>query len=248
MAKAEAQDHTSHESMKPNVKTSLLIPLNFGDKLWRLKILYLLGILLEAMSQLYTLWNIHNMSNKLIMLSPIGIPDWPPDFTFGNKMARVTSCKTRMIMRGVRWSWRNHLSPFDSLRFFGRLIANKLVYRFMRDRMNKLSKTDFEAFHDYLYQILLRPGSSEYSLTYLFNLGIWAKKPLEPLLPNLETKLSFFYGSEDWTDSESAKRVSEAFPGNWNVNIIANSDHHMYFDNPDEFASLLTKESINTYD
>jgi hypothetical protein len=45
----------------------------------------------------------------------------------------------------------------------------------MKDRMSGLGDDDFDAFYTYLYQIALLPGSSEYALTRLFDLGIWAK-------------------------------------------------------------------------
>ena len=157
-------------------------------------------------------------------------------------MAAERSCKTRMIMRMVRYSWNRNISPFDHLRKVGRILAGKFLTKFMRDRMNSLSKTDFDAFHKYLYQIALLPGSSEYALTRIFNLGIWAKDPLEYRLPELQTKLSFFYGSDDWTDSESAKRVADQMDYECKVNIVPNSDHHMYFDNPEVFADMIIED------
>jgi len=75
---------------------------------------------------------------------------------------------------------------------------------------------------------------------------MFAKHPLEsPSLlgnPELPFPVSFFYGDIDWMDIEGGRRVVEInqFKGTHShVYEVSNSDHHMYIDNPDEFAQLI---------
>ena len=44
----------------------------------------------------------------------------------------------------------------------------------------------------------MRPGSSEYALTLLLEVGAYARKPLTPRLPNIPVEMSFFFGDYDW--------------------------------------------------
>ena len=81
---------------------------------------------------------------------------------------------------------------------------------------------------------------------------MYAKNPLEveDRLANrsLNIPVSFFYGDRDWMDFRGGQRVIEnnkfynsADPdqGLCHVHIVTNSDHHLYLDNPNEFAQLL---------
>ena len=94
----------------------------------------------------------------------------------------------------------------------------------------------------------MRDGSSEYAIFICFKLGMVAENPLEneDRLGNSELPIpiSFFYGDQDWMDVKGGKRVIERskFKKLSQVYIVTNSDHHMYLDNPDEFAALIIKD------
>lgn len=95
----------------------------------------------------------------------------------------------------------------------------------------------------------MRPGSTEYAIFVCFEVGMYSITPLERenRLGNhdISFPVSFFYGDKDWMDYKAGERVivnnkfyNQADPkaGLSQVYIISNSDHHLYLDNPDEFA------------
>ncbi len=94
----------------------------------------------------------------------------------------------------------------------------------------------------------MREGSTEYAIFVCFELGMWAINPLidEERLsnPELNLPISFFYGDLDWMDSNPGHQIVEAnmYGGDKKISscyIVNNSDHHMYIDNPEEFARLI---------
>ena len=89
----------------------------------------------------------------------------------------------------------------------------------------------------------MRDGSTEYAIFICFELGMFAVNPLETEdrlgNPDFPVPVSFFYGDIDWMDVKGGQRVvdNNKFKGTKShVYIVTNSDHHMYLDNPEEFA------------
>ncbi len=69
--------------------------------------------------------------------------------------------------------------------------------------------------------------------------------------PDLALPISFFYGDIDWMDYRGGERVmsKNAFHRSLsNMYIIENSDHHMYLDNPEEFAERIIRDINDTLD
>ena len=92
----------------------------------------------------------------------------------------------------------------------------------------------------------MRDGSTEYAIFISFEVGMFAHNPLEreSLLGNkdLPIPVSFYYGDIDWMDKKGGKRVvaRNKFKDTYShVYIISGSDHHMYLDNPKEFAEKI---------
>ncbi len=99
----------------------------------------------------------------------------------------------------------------------------------------------------------MREGSTEYAIFICFKLGMFAHNPLETEdrlgNPNLPIPVSFYYGDQDWMDHRGGRRVVEknTYSGiASHVYTIHNSDHHMYLDNPEEFARLIITDIIDT--
>lgn len=98
----------------------------------------------------------------------------------------------------------------------------------------------------------MRDGSSEYAIFICFEPGMWARNPLETedrlANPDFPIPVSFFYGDRDWMDCRGGQRVVEKNrfynaedpeSGLSQVHIVSDSDHHMYLDNPQEFATRI---------
>lgn len=66
---------------------------------------------------------------------------------------------------------------------------------------------------DYMHQILMREGSTEYAIFICFKLGMFAHNPLETVTrlgnPELPIPVSFFYGDIDWMDPKGGQRTIE---------------------------------------
>lgn len=63
--------------------------------------------------------------------------------------------------------------------------------------------------------------------------------------PDYPIPVSFYYGDIDWMDIKGGERVVEAnkFNGISSfVYTVSKSDHHMYLDNPEEFAQLIIED------
>lgn len=93
----------------------------------------------------------------------------------------------------------------------------------------------------------MREGSTEYAIFVCFFPGMFAINPLEAdnrlSSPELNLPISFFYGDRDWMDHKAGRRVIEKNRYSESklsvVYTVHDSDHHMYFDNPEDFARLI---------
>lgn len=115
--------------------------------------------------------------------------------------------------------------------------------------MGNLPPEEFTAMHNYMHQIFMRDGSTEYAIFIQFHVGMFAKNYLEHedrlLNPDLDLPMSFFYGDIDWMDEESGRRIvakNRYRDTESKLYIVTSSDHHMYLDNPAEFASLIIQD------
>ena len=80
---------------------------------------------------------------------------------------------------------------------------------------------------------------------------MFAKHPLqeEDRLVGLDIPISFFYGDLDWMMKEGGEYVvsKNKFNGTQShVYFVESSGHHMYFDNPEEFANLIIEDIFFT--
>lgn len=132
------------------------------------------------------------------------------------------------------------------MRKSGSWIGKSLIKRYMNRRMAEaLSKDEFDHMLDYMHQIFMREGSTEYAIYICFQLGLYAHHPLEDAErlgnPELPIPVSFFYGDRDWMDYRAGERVvvKNRFHAGQSpeqslsqVYIVTDSDHHLYLDNP----------------
>eukprot|EP00347_Sterkiella_histriomuscorum_P017551 403348908 len=167
-----------------------------------------------------------------------------------NKAWKWPSKYVKSLAKSV---WKHQWSPFGIMRKSGKLIGKKLIRSYMKKRMSMLPEDEFETLLNYMHLIFMRSRSSEYAIFIQFHLGMFAINPLE-----CETRLgskylnlpnSFFYGDIDWMDKRAGRRVvvNNIYDGKLShVYIVNKSDHHMYFDNPEEFVDLIIKDVQDT--
>lgn len=141
--------------------------------------------------------------NKLILASPVGIPEDPyavnadmpepmdssfqDEFTVdqqsttqdhsalnANKQAEP---KKRPYPPWLVWLWDANVSPFSIVRLAGPL-GPRFASGWTSRRFNHLTPEEKQKLHDYAYSIFKQRGSGEYALPYLLAPGAHARRPV----------------------------------------------------------------------
>ncbi|KAI0347477.1 alpha/beta-hydrolase [Trametopsis cervina] len=210
--------------------------------------------------------------NKLILLSPAGIPRDPnnttvpsreltdaPDTTKGGPAQPATrqtvdtlhhDQKEEQRKESTRrklftYLWEEGWSPFQVVRTAG-LWAPMLVGKYSSRRFIGLSMDDTKAMHEYILNITLAKGSGEYCISHLLAPGAHARRPIVDRIHEVKVPVTFVYGDQDWMDpeggSESVEKMRQAGNSEGKMYIVPHSGHHVYLDNPKAMNDLLIKE------
>jgi cardiolipin-specific phospholipase len=194
---------------------------------------------------------------KLILLSPVGLPENPnkdgekeiipqgdPAFTRGNAdydgleepttEFRPAGAPRRKMPGWIGHVWDWNLTPQWLVRASGPL-GSRLVGGYVQRRMNHLPEEERATFHKYMYHITTLSGSGEYSLAHLLAPGAFARKPLMTRLANVRVPVTFIYGELDWMDYRHAAVASKRMDVPTKIERIPAGGHHMYLENAAEF-------------
>ena len=167
----------------------------------------------------------------LLMLSPGGVAEKPTESN------RPSVWDSGWVNKFLLFFWLQHISLIELMRKFGPL-SGKIMKNYMRGRYN-LPKNEVDVIEEYLEQINLMPGSGEHAVNYFLDFELWPYSPLCRRLPDLTIPIVFFYGDRDWMVADGGYKTKEKSDGIVFVNIISNSDHHMYWDNPQELQEKM---------
>ena len=103
------------------------------------------------------------------------------------------------------------MSPFMMMRMMGQTITKKIINKYVNNMQRTDSEEEAAALKEYLFQIFLLPGSTEYAVFHLFDQGLHAHIPLNDerrlTRSDLPFPVSFIYGEEDWMDSRGADNI-----------------------------------------
>ena len=178
--------------------------------------------------------------SKLLMLSPVGVPEKPDGYSMKDKL-KNRPWVFKMIFKTVNYLWmKKNVTPASMLRKAGPL-SGRLIKLYTRKRLASLPKEEIILLEKYLEQINLLPGSGEFGITYILEEGAWARNPLAVRLPSLEVPMAFIYGDRDWMDPKGGLAVQDRTNVPVVVKMVENSDHHLYWDNPKEFAESIVE-------
>ena len=90
------------------------------------------------------------------------------------------------MLKFLKWLVvKRKFTPFSFARFGGRLVTPKFLAGYMRRAMGDVPPEEFDILKDYLYQICLQKGSSEYSISIMFDDIIFAKEPIMDYIEEL---------------------------------------------------------------
>lgn len=175
--------------------------------------------------------------NKLLLFSP-----WASETTteehkiaFDQKMQELPFMR-RTFYSLARSMFKNG-SPFGAARFSGRWIGGYFIRRFVRRRFPRMEEDEINTFCDYMHQIIMRKGSSEYGFSKMFPNFMYSDKAISNHLDeyhDLGIEISFYYGSSDWmnTDFNGTKIYDQLKDKGEKIYKIKKAGHHLYFCNP----------------
>ena len=139
--------------------------------------------------------------NKLILASPVGIPEdpyavsadlpEPGDSSMQNEVLQDQSTSVngappssskpdaprRPLPKWLTYLWDANVSPFSIVRWTGPL-GPRLVSGWTSRRFSQMPAEEQQALHDYSYSLFRQRGSGEYALAYILAPGAFARSPL----------------------------------------------------------------------
>ncbi|CAI2372620.1 unnamed protein product [Moneuplotes crassus] len=136
-------------------------------------------------------------------------------------------------------------TPFEMARKAGRFLGAFLVKKFARRRFRgELIEEELEAIAEYLTQVTLRKGSSEYGFAKMFPYFNRSEHAVSNHLEEykeLGLEISFYFGEKDWMNTcFNGFNVSQQLQdAGEKVYIVPEAGHHIYFGNPDEAFSMI---------
>lgn len=122
---------------------------------------------------------------KLILMSPVGVPPKPDGFSVETLAQRQTSKTAAFAFRRMGQLWDYNIGVFTLLRKSGYYGANKLLTGFVNRRLKLPNPEEAEACKELLLQTNLRDLSSEVAITIILGFGAFARIPLENRIPEL---------------------------------------------------------------
>ena len=132
---------------------------------------------------------------KLLLLSPVGVPEKPQDFDNAEIVQRFDSFKGKVYAKSVLYLWSKNFTPFGPMRATGSWGTKAFINIYVKKRMSIIShEEELKEVKNYLHQIFLRPPSGEYAINTILSPGSWAQNPLFHRIQTLEVPVSFFYG------------------------------------------------------
>ncbi|TFK76159.1 alpha/beta-hydrolase [Pluteus cervinus] len=167
--------------------------------------------------------------NKLILLSPAGVPRDPNNTTVPSRELTDTASSngtigssepaTEIDIEQVRaeqaaekrsesrtrklftYLWEEGWSPFQVVRSLN-VFGPWLVGKYSSRRFTSLSEEETRDMHDYLLNITLAKGSGEYCISHVLSPGAHARMPLVDRISALKIPVTFVYGEHDWMDPQ----------------------------------------------
>jgi len=174
---------------------------------------------------------------RLLLLSPVGIPKKPVEYDYIRTL-NSKDWKFRWVMKFLVFFWTKNITPLALLRKSGPF-SKKLMKLYSKRKLLGLSPEEMQVVEDYLEQINLMPGSGDLALQYIFEAGGWAKNPLCNRLGTFKGPTHLFFGDKDWVTPPRVEETVAQIGPQVSLHFISDSDHHLYWDNPQELALKL---------
>lgn len=155
-----------------------------------------------------------------------------------------------------RWLWEKNASPFSIVRHGGPA-RSKWILRWTTHRFSHVyykNPEHFQNIHDYFYRVFNGAGSGEYAITRVLQFGALARMPLLDRCPEKFVQMGlptlWMYGDKDWMNEEAGLEMTKEInllsekDGKGllaSFSMLKNAGHHLYLDNPQDFAKTVLK-------
>ena len=180
--------------------------------------------------------------SQLILISSVGVKLKPEGYSWKQFTGSLQSRSARALVRFLGFMFTKNVTPADILRKMGPF-SGVFVRKYTRRRFPEMSEEEYTAVEDYLEQMALLPGSGEYALSRILELGAWARKPLAEQLSSIHVPMVFYYGDEDWMSPAGAVEVAERTQSPVFIEILQTAGHHIYMDNPYDLSRSIIQET-----
>ncbi|KAJ1957214.1 hypothetical protein EC988_000948 [Linderina pennispora] len=193
---------------------------------------------------------------RLVLVSPIGLPEPPADLAERLKNGTVRQPKRpedddkaadakpsfkRNVMFGMAMSlWERNYTPQWLVRMagpYGRRLINFYVSKF--SFLSDKERADLAA---YAYQISVLPGSSEYALGNSLRPGAFARRPLVSRMQDLKVPTTFMYGQNDWVEASGGEEAMAKIPAKTQLFTVRDCGHNIHLENPQGFNEVVLRE------
>ncbi|CAG9313847.1 unnamed protein product [Blepharisma stoltei] len=172
---------------------------------------------------------------KVVFISAVGVVKPPDDYDF-EKALKKKKWTFRVLFKVANCMFKKGTTPASLLRKSGPL-SGKLVKMYLRRRIKGLPEEELNNLKVVLEQVNLFPGSGEFGLSKILKAGAWAHAPLCDRI--LATPAIYLYGDKDWMDPEGARQNAIVNAAPVICEIVSNSGHHLYLENPTELGNKI---------
>ncbi|KAJ1737193.1 hypothetical protein LPJ72_000733 [Coemansia sp. Benny D160-2] len=224
------------------------------------------------MSTLYAL-KYPERVEKLVLVSPIGLPEEPPDYQEklrnGFRVSRsrnkpaagqdttpeyeeadpkaeapAPSRAWMLMFRAAIGLWDRNYTPQGIVRTAGPF-GRRLINWYV-GRFAWLTDEQRKSLSDYAHQISTLPGSSEYALGDILRPGAFARLPLVNRIDGLAIPTVFMYGENDWVDYTSGEQAIRRIgtKAATSLHRIPAAGHNLHLENPAGFNKVLIDEML----
>lgn len=128
---------------------------------------------------------------KLILMSPVGLPEKPEDFSIENLVNRTDSKLGKIGIKFAYHVWENNWPMFGVLRKASTSRSKKILGNYVRNRMELEDEEEQEAMIELFHQVMTRDCSSEVAISMILEFGAYARQPLHSKLPDLQIPVCF---------------------------------------------------------
>jgi len=189
--------------------------------------------------------------DQLLLLSPAGVPDDPPEKIASRRARFLTSTPRKLAYNLFTGMWESGYTPGSLMRALPESQGRRLVEGYVYNRLPAIRDPQEQAvLSEYMYTGSILPGSGEYGLSRLLHPGAIAKQPGLYRIPNLKVKkVSFLYGAFDWMDVNGGlsvqsvckeKRQSGQSAPDIDVFQVPGAGHLLMLENSSAFNAALT--------